>query len=250
MHEQENNQVELPNADNQEELPNTEALNEELPSAEELNEELQNNEDGFGEEEPTEIEVGRTEREPQGDGLFGIMQELVKTIELLFKKVTELSEARKLLAETMQQKSEAEQQLSQVKTELVDAKDEISFLRKKNDKLNSENVKLHGRIISDSSLRNDDKAVKYYTGLLSYEMLKCIFDFVTVGLPNGFFTCTCNPFEQYIMILMKLRLYIGDQDLAYRFGIHQSTVSRYFNKWLDVLYKNCQCLCVGQKETS
>jgi len=35
---------------------------------------------------------------------------------------------------------------------------------------------------------------------------------------------------------MKLRLNIGDQDLAYRFGIHQSTISRYFNKWLDILY--------------
>jgi len=155
MHEQENNQVELPNA-------------------EALNEELQNNEDALGEEEPTEIEVGRTEREPQSDGLLSIMQELVKTNELLFKTVAELSEARKLLAETMQQKSEAEQQLSQIKSELADAKDEISFLRKQNDKLSSENVKLHGRIISDSPMRNDDKAVKYYTGLPSYEMLKCI----------------------------------------------------------------------------
>ena len=137
------------------------------------------------------------------------MQELVKTNELLFKMVVELSEAKKLLAETMQQKSEAEQQLSQVKTELADAKDEISFLKKKNDKLSSENVKLHGRIISDSSLRNDDKAVKYYIGLSLYEMLKCILDFVTVGLPSGFFTCTCNHFDYYIMIFMKLRLNLG-----------------------------------------
>lgn len=34
---------------------------------------------------------------------------------------------------------------------------------------------------------------------------------------------------------MKLRLNLGIRDLGYRFGVHESTVSRYFNKWLDVL---------------
>ena len=37
------------------------------------------------------------------------------------------------------------------------------------------------------------------------------------------------------MVLMKLRLYLGCQDLVYRFGVHYSTLSRYFDKWLDVL---------------
>ena len=46
-----------------------------------------------------------------------------------------------------------------------------------------------------------------------------------------------SPFEQFVMVLMKLCLNLGDQDLAYRFGIHQSTVSCYFNKWLDVLHQ-------------
>jgi len=71
-------------------------------------------------------------------------------------------------------------------------------------------VKLHGRVISENSLSNDDKAVKYYTDLPSYEMLKYIFDFVTIGLPSGFFACTCSPFEQYIIILMKLHLNLWD----------------------------------------
>ena len=35
---------------------------------------------------------------------------------------------------------------------------------------------------------------------------------------------------------MKLRLNLGVQDLGYRFGIHASTVSRYFSKWIDVIY--------------
>ena len=35
---------------------------------------------------------------------------------------------------------------------------------------------------------------------------------------------------------MKLRLNLGDQDLSYRFGVCQSTMSRYFSRWMDVLY--------------
>ena len=38
------------------------------------------------------------------------------------------------------------------------------------------------------------------------------------------------------MVLMKLRLNPGCQDLGYQFGVHYSTVTRYFYKWLDVLY--------------
>ena len=45
-----------------------------------------------------------------------------------------------------------------------------------------------------------------------------------------------------MMVLMKLRLNLGDQDLAYRFQVTQSTVSRYFNRWLDVLYTCLSCL--------
>ena len=39
-----------------------------------------------------------------------------------------------------------------------------------------------------------------------------------------------------ILVLMKLRLNFGDQDLAFRFGVSQSTVSRCVGKWVDNLY--------------
>ena len=41
---------------------------------------------------------------------------------------------------------------------------------------------------------------------------------------------------QFAMTLMKLRLNLKNQDLAYRFHISQSCVSRYFNKWINVMY--------------
>ena len=37
------------------------------------------------------------------------------------------------------------------------------------------------------------------------------------------------------MVLMKLRLNVSYQDLAYRFGVSQSTVSRTFAHWLLIM---------------
>ena len=185
----------------------------------------------------TEPQTEGLQTEPQTEGLLEITEELGKTNQLLFTTVAELLETRKLLEEAVCQKTDTEKQLLEVKSELSEVKNELSLLQKKNDKLNAENDKLRKRVVGESSLTDDDKAVKYYTGLPSYLMLQCIFDFVIVGLPNGFFASSCSPFEQFLMVLMKLRLNLGDQDLAYRFGIHQSTVSWYFNKWLDVLHQ-------------
>ena len=43
-------------------------------------------------------------------------------------------------------------------------------------------------------------------------------------------------FQQLIVTLMKLRLNLGDQDIAFRFSVNQSTASRCIGKWIDVMY--------------
>ena len=42
-------------------------------------------------------------------------------------------------------------------------------------------------------------------------------------------------FQEFIMVLMKLRLNVPLQDLAYRFVVSPSTVSRTFSTWLTVM---------------
>ena len=44
------------------------------------------------------------------------------------------------------------------------------------------------------------------------------------------------------MVLIKLRLNLGDQDLAYWFQITQPVVSRHCDWWMDVLYTSLSCL--------
>ena len=51
-----------------------------------------------------------------------------------------------------------------------------------------------------------------------------------------------SVFDQLIMVLLKLRLNLMDQDIAYRFGVHQTTVSRNFRKVTNVLYNRLKPL--------
>ncbi len=62
-----------------------------------------------------------------------------------------------------------------------------------------------------------------------------VFNFVssTINLHNR---SALSKFEQFFMVLLKLRLNLCDQDIAYRFGVSQSTVSKNFRKWIDVCY--------------
>ena len=59
-----------------------------------------------------------------------------------------------------------------------------------------------------------------------------VLHFSAFHLPNS----KVSKFSLLIMFLMKIRLNLFDEDLADRFQVHVSTVSRNFHRVLDVLY--------------
>ena len=46
---------------------------------------------------------------------------------------------------------------------------------------------------------------------------------------------TLDKFQEFIIVLMKLRLNVPFQDLAYRFSISVSTASRIFSSWIRIM---------------
>ena len=104
----------------------------------------------------------------------------------------------------------------------------------KKEKLITKFNALEDRVLTQQSLLNDDKKVLYYTGLPSYSVLQSVFSLVVKGIPDS-----CDSglgiFNQFSITLMRLQLDLGEQDLEYKFGINQSTVSRCISKWVDIL---------------
>lgn len=88
--------------------------------------------------------------------------------------------------------------------------------------------------INEISLQPDAK-VKFYTGLPSFGILKTLFDFVAPHIPDHRLSAV-PKFQQFCMVLMKLRLNLADADLAHRFGVCQSLVSKNWRKWIDAMY--------------
>ena len=65
----------------------------------------------------------------------------------------------------------------------------------------------------------DDKKVKFYSGLPSYTVLLAIFNLISQHITNH--QChTITKFQQFMMVLMKLRLDLRELDLSYRFGLN------------------------------
>ena len=90
-------------------------------------------------------------------------------------------------------------------------------------------------------LKDDDK-VLYYTGLSDGELLSSVFQLVT-PYPGTSHKYYCSTF---VMTLMKLRLNLSHQDLAYRFNINKSTVSRRYDDMLNIMYIRLKFWYSGQ----
>ena len=93
---------------------------------------------------------------------------------------------------------------------------------------------------------HDHSLVRFYTGFGSYELLLAFFEFLGPFVDHLNYWGSkqrrgekrrhmkLDPINQ----LVKLRLNIKERDLAQRFGVSTSTVSRYFITWVTFLYSH------------
>ena len=80
---------------------------------------------------------------------------------------------------------------------------------------------------------NDNEKVRFYTGLPAYDVLQTFLQYVSKFVVRK--SPTLSQFQEFVLTLMKLKLNMPMQDLAYRFGISIATVSRTFSAWMVVL---------------
>ena len=67
--------------------------------------------------------------------------------------------------------------------------------------------------------------------LSNAKVLKSVFDHVVKTLPVERST-KLSPFQEFMVVMLKLQLSSPIEDLSYRFGVAVSNVSRILLKWL------------------
>ena len=95
------------------------------------------------------------------------------------------------------------------------------------------NAKPSGYKAPDKDFFDTDEKIRFYTGLPSWEILIVAFEHVSKYVTRR--TQSLNRFQEFVMVLIKLRLNVPFQDLAYRFVVSISTVSRIFSSWMVVM---------------
>ena len=119
---------------------------------------------------------------------------------------------------------------------MKDTEEEVEALRRE-----VEVLRRKTSLLDQHSFQNDNKMVLFYTGLPNYATLMLVFNFLLPHVPCSVRN-SLTPFQEMLIFLMKLRLNLVMQDLAYRFNVSQSTVSRIFCRWLDAAFQRLQWL--------
>ena len=86
----------------------------------------------------------------------------------------------------------------------------------------------------------DNVEVHYYIGFSSSGLLKSTFKFVMKELADGERHSYC--WRSFIVVLLKLRLNLGLQDIAFRLNVSVATVSRLFHETLDIMVAKLEWL--------
>ena len=131
--------------------------------------------------------------------------------------------------------AEAEQNISHLKSEIdrvrTEKDEEIRCLTSEVKRLRVENEELN---LNEAAFKDKDEKNSYFIGLPSwqvlYTLLQCVRPYLKVY-------STLTPFQQLLVTLMRLRLNLASQDLAYRFRVHSSTISRTSIHVLGILLK-------------
>lgn len=86
---------------------------------------------------------------------------------------------------------------------------------------------LQGPFTEESLFDASDDAINSFSALPNFKVLKAIFDHVHKTLPCDGIT-KLSPFQEFMLVILKLRINPPLEFLAYQFRISVATASRIF----------------------
>lgn len=109
--------------------------------------------------------------------------------------------------------------------------EEYRHLKEERDNYKTECAKLS---FGESIINDSDKKTNFYTGLQSYMLFTIVFDYVSGTISKSITKLSLK--DELFIFLVKLRLNLCFEDIAYRAGVSHSTISRIFYKWLNASF--------------
>ena len=98
------------------------------------------------------------------------------------------------------------------------------------------------------NIANDDPLITFYTGFPSYDSLKACYEYLGPGVNDLKYWGSNNQdighgrkrllsnFNEFFLVLVRLRLGLFEKDLTNRFNISTSTVCRICRTWIRFMY--------------
>ncbi|XP_046550060.1 uncharacterized protein LOC124259883 [Haliotis rubra] len=108
--------------------------------------------------------------------------------------------------------------------------------------MHSVGIQVDKPTLTYEDIRCSDESVMFYTGVPDSSTFEALFDEmcddeqVYSDTSDGGRPHALRQIDEFFMILMRLRLGLLLDDLAYRFRISRATCGRLCNKWFDYLY--------------
>lgn len=127
-----------------------------------------------------------------------------------------------------EQLSSREDQLTYIREEFCKLLDELGENAAQTAQLEKENPLLR-------KMEGNDVLTRFYTGLNTHTLFQSTYEHLSEGIethPQSALSLR----EHFLLTLMKLRLNLREKDLAVRFNVSLSSVSRYFIKWITIMH--------------
>ncbi|XP_052003983.1 uncharacterized protein LOC127658642 [Xyrauchen texanus] len=119
-----------------------------------------------------------------------------------------------------------------ISTKSPDYETSLEALKKENVELRESLEKIS---LTEASFRNNPEKVRFYTGLPNYFVFETVM-LLLVPHIKGDKNAKLSKFQQLLLTLMRLRLDLKNQDLAYRFGVKVAMVTRTVHRIISIMF--------------
>ena len=102
------------------------------------------------------------------------------------------------------------------------------------DELSSTKGQLLSVQLTEDSFRDNDDKTKFYTGIPKFSLLMHVLNLIAPHIKRNTQNAL-SQFQEFLLVLIRLKLNSPLQDLAYRFNLSVPTAHRIFDRWIHVM---------------